>query len=147
MENQTANHSIQKWVSLPPVPGKFLDIVGQDPSNSKSNRLHVDIFRFCFIHLKYIPRIPLKRSVSFMKPLNFNRLFLKLNRLIYNILSVHPKHSFPLSLGGLGSSRPQQIQYLFSVAIGSPITSFRAMTMFCRTDNILLNIPHTQVRM
>ena len=33
-----------------PVPGKFwgLYIVGQDPSGSKSNRLHVDIiFRFC----------------------------------------------------------------------------------------------------
>ena len=29
------------------VPGKFLAIVGQDPSDSKSNRLHVDIFRFC----------------------------------------------------------------------------------------------------
>ena len=30
------------------VPGKFLSIVGQDLSDSKSNRLHVDIFRFCF---------------------------------------------------------------------------------------------------
>ena len=37
------------------VPGKFLGIVGQDLSGSKSNRLHVDIiFRFWFIHLKYI---------------------------------------------------------------------------------------------
>ena len=26
-----------------PVPGKFLGIVGQDPSGSKCNRLHVDI--------------------------------------------------------------------------------------------------------
>ena len=32
-----------------PVPGKFLGIiVSQDPSDSKSNLLHVDIFRFCF---------------------------------------------------------------------------------------------------
>ena len=32
-----------------PVPGKFLGIVGQDPSeDSSSNQLHVDIFRFCF---------------------------------------------------------------------------------------------------
>ena len=30
------------------VPGKFLSIVSQDPSDSKPNRLHVDIFRFCF---------------------------------------------------------------------------------------------------
>ena len=29
-----------------PVPGKFLGIVGQDPSDSKSNRLHIDIFHF-----------------------------------------------------------------------------------------------------
>ena len=27
-----------------PVPGKFLGIVGQDPSDSKPSRLHVDIF-------------------------------------------------------------------------------------------------------
>ena len=31
-------------------------IVGQDPSDSKSNRLHVDIFQFCLIHLRYIYR-------------------------------------------------------------------------------------------
>ena len=37
-----------------PVPGKFLGIVGQDPSDSKSTWLHVDIFRFCFIYLRYI---------------------------------------------------------------------------------------------
>jgi hypothetical protein len=35
------------------VPGKFLGIVGQDPSDSKSNRLHVDIFHFSFIELWY----------------------------------------------------------------------------------------------
>ena len=39
------------------VPRRFLGIiVGQAPSNSKSNQLHVDIFRigFAFIHLRYI---------------------------------------------------------------------------------------------
>ena len=31
------------------MPRKFLGIVGQDPSDSKSSWLHVDIiFRFCF---------------------------------------------------------------------------------------------------
>ena len=30
------------------MPGKILGIVGQDPSDCKSNRLHVDIFRLCF---------------------------------------------------------------------------------------------------
>ena len=34
------------WIGA--VPGKFLGIVGQGPSDSRSNRLHVDIFRFCF---------------------------------------------------------------------------------------------------
>ena len=45
----------------------LLDIVGQDPSDSKSNRLHVDIFRFCFIHFRYIPQIPLKWSVLLLR--------------------------------------------------------------------------------
>ena len=40
--------------SLQAVPRKFLGIVGQDPSDSKSSRLHVDIFQFCFIHVRYI---------------------------------------------------------------------------------------------
>ena len=34
--------------------GCWLGLVGQDPSGSKSNLLHVDIFQFCFIHLIYI---------------------------------------------------------------------------------------------
>ena len=42
------------------VPGKFSGIVGQDPSDFKSNQLHVDIFRFCCSHLRYILQIPLK---------------------------------------------------------------------------------------
>ena len=29
-------------------------IVGQGPSDCKSNRLHVDIFRFGFVKLRYI---------------------------------------------------------------------------------------------
>ena len=36
-----------------PVPRKFLGIVGQDPSDSKSDRLHVDISRFRLIHLRH----------------------------------------------------------------------------------------------
>ena len=50
-----------------PVPRKFLGIVGQVPSDSKSSQLHVDIFRFCFIHLRYILLIPLKWSVILLK--------------------------------------------------------------------------------
>ena len=30
------------------VPKKFLDIVNQDPNDSKSTRLHVDIYWFYF---------------------------------------------------------------------------------------------------
>ena len=36
------------------MPGKSLGIVSQDPSDPKSTWLHVDIFRFCFIQLRYI---------------------------------------------------------------------------------------------
>ena len=32
----------------------ILSIIGQDPSASKSKQLHVDIFQFSFINLKYI---------------------------------------------------------------------------------------------
>ena len=45
------------------VIGRFLDIIGWDPSVCKSNRLHVDILRFFYINLRYIPQIPLKWSV------------------------------------------------------------------------------------
>ena len=37
---------------VPSGAREVLGIVGQDPSGSKSNQLHVDIFRFCFIHLR-----------------------------------------------------------------------------------------------
>ena len=67
-------------------PGSFRAYrVGQDPSDSKSSRLHVDIFRFwCFHSFKVY-------SVNFSKTIgnptevsNFNELFLKLNRFICN---------------------------------------------------------------
>ena len=47
--------------------GENLSITGQDPSVSKSNQLHVDIFRFSFIDLRYIPQIPLKVSADLLK--------------------------------------------------------------------------------
>ena len=49
------------------VPGKFLGIVGQDPSDFTSNRLHVDIFRFLFIHLRHVLLIPLNWSAIFLE--------------------------------------------------------------------------------
>ena len=47
--------------------GRFLGIIGWDPSVCKSNRLHVDILRFSYINLRYIPQIPLKCSVILLK--------------------------------------------------------------------------------
>ena len=49
------------------MPEKFLGIVVQDSSDSKSNLLHVDIFQSCFIHLRYILYIPVKLLVILLK--------------------------------------------------------------------------------
>ena len=35
-------------------PGRFLGIIGRDPTVSKSNWLHIGIFHFIFINLRYI---------------------------------------------------------------------------------------------
>jgi hypothetical protein len=63
---------------------KFLGIVGQNPSDSKSNRLHVDIFRFCFDSFEVHSIDSSKMIGNSPEVSNFNRLFLKLNRFIYN---------------------------------------------------------------
>jgi hypothetical protein len=68
------------------VPGKFsgIYIVGQDPCDSKSSPLHVDIFRFSFHSFEAYSRDSSKMMGNFREVLNFNRLFLKLNRFICN---------------------------------------------------------------
>ena len=68
------------------IAGCWAYIVGQDPSDSKSSRLHVDIiFRCCFIHLRYIPYVDSSKMIgNCRKVSNFNRLFLKLHRCICN---------------------------------------------------------------
>ena len=53
--------SVSQW------SGRFLCIIGRDPSVCKSNRLHVDILRLFYIVLRYIPWIPLKWSVILLK--------------------------------------------------------------------------------
>ena len=58
--------------------------VGQDPSDSESNRLHVDIFRFCFHSFEVYSIDSSKMIGNFPEVSNFNRLFLKLNRFICN---------------------------------------------------------------
>ena len=63
-----------------PVPGKFLGIVGQDPSDSKSNRLHADIFQSCFHSFEVYSCIESSTMTGIFHGVsNFNRLFLKLN--------------------------------------------------------------------
>ena len=56
-----------------PVPGKFLGIVvGQDPSDSKSNWLHVDIVRFCCFHSFEVYSIDFSKMIGkFPEVLNF----------------------------------------------------------------------------
>ena len=58
--------------------GKFLGIGGQDPSDSKFYRLHVDIFRLCFHSFEGCSIDSSKMIGKFPEVLNFNRLFLEL---------------------------------------------------------------------
>ena len=44
-----------------------MGIIGQHPSHAKFNRLHVVISHFFFINMRYIPHIPLKQAVIFLK--------------------------------------------------------------------------------
>ena len=62
----------------------FLGIVGQDPSDFKSNRLHVDIFRFFFPSFEVYSIDSSKTMGKFLEVLDFNRLILILNQFIYN---------------------------------------------------------------
>ena len=78
-------HICQQTDSSTHCPGKSLGIVGQDPSDSTSNRLHVDIFRFCFHSVEGHSIDSSTRSGKFPEVLmNFNRLFLELNQFICN---------------------------------------------------------------
>ena len=93
------------------VPRKFLGIVGQDPSDSKPNRLHVDIFRFCFHSYEVYSSIDSSTMiVNSLKLSNFNGLFLKLNRFICNQPPVLPEQWCWTRTGEgqdlLGSSQP-----------------------------------------
>ena len=77
-------------IQLTIMHGNFQGIVGQDPSDSKFNWLHVDIFQFRFIHLRYYSIYSFKMIGHSPKVQNFNWLFLKLNRFICNQLPVLP---------------------------------------------------------
>ena len=76
--------SLRKPKGYAPVPGKFLGIVGQDPSDCKGNRLHVHIFQVC-LHSFEVYSIDSSEMIGkFPEVLNFNRLFLELNQFICN---------------------------------------------------------------
>ena len=66
------------------MPGKFLGIVGQDPCDSKSSQLHVDIIRFFFHSFEVYSRYSSKMIGNSPEISNFNRLFLKLDPFICN---------------------------------------------------------------
>jgi hypothetical protein len=64
--------------------GRLLGIISWDPSVCKSNRLHVDILRFIYINIEVCSINSSKVIGNSPEVLNFNQLFLKLNRFIYN---------------------------------------------------------------
>ena len=44
-----------RWINLVQCLGKFRGIIGQNPSASQPNWLHVMIFQFLFVYSRYIP--------------------------------------------------------------------------------------------
>ena len=56
-------------------PGKFLGIVGQDPSDSKSKWSHVDIFRGCFNLFEVYSIVSSKIIGNSPEVSNFNRYY------------------------------------------------------------------------
>ena len=65
-------------ISRDQCPGRILDIIGQYPSTSHANRLHVNIFQFSFIKRGILfHKIPLQWVGDFPEVLNSNWLFLK----------------------------------------------------------------------
>ena len=78
--------------------GRFLGMMGWDPSVPKPNRLHVDILRFSFIKLGYIYSINSSTMIgNFPAVLNFSRVFLKRNVF------------FPIIAPGHDSSNPCKV--------------------------------------
>ena len=71
-------------ISFKKCPDRFGTWLVRNPSVSKSNRLHVVIFRFLFINVKYVLYILLKESIFSFEVLNFNWLFLKINKFACN---------------------------------------------------------------
>ena len=85
---------------LPQWSGRFLGIIGWDPSVCKSNRLHIDSLRFSFIELGNTLWIPVKWSVIFLQSWTSTvyfsdsfGLFVTNCRFSPSLLCLHPKIS------------------------------------------------------
>ena len=77
--------SMMSWaIAQQQCLGRFLDIIGQDPSVVKSNGLWVDIFRIIFYLFEEYFINSSKVISNFCKVLYFNCLILKINQFIYN---------------------------------------------------------------
>jgi hypothetical protein len=102
---------------------RFLAIItGLDPRVSKSNRLHDDILRFSFYEIGVYSTDSSKTINNFPAVLmNFNRLFLKLNRFICNILPVLPDHRVQRLHGSARVSAYIAVQQM-ATALSSPCT-------------------------
>ena len=60
-----SHHGPRSWTSGREVFGHIYATVGQDPRDSKSNRLHVDIiFQFASIHSRYILSIDSSKMIG-----------------------------------------------------------------------------------
>ena len=66
-ENAACHHARPRRPATPVSRENFGHKIGWDPSDSKSNRLHVDIFWFFFINLRCILYNPLEWWVIFLK--------------------------------------------------------------------------------
>ena len=82
--------------------GRFLGTISWDPRVCKSNWLHADILRFSFIKLGISSIYSSKLIGNLPAVLDFNWLFLQLNRFICNQLPVLPDHSLGAIQGGRG---------------------------------------------
>ena len=92
MTGELLRHSVNRPLNFNRFLGRFLDMANWDPSVCKSNRLHVDILQVSFITLGISSKNSYKMIGNFPAVVNFNRLFLKLNRFICNKLPVLPDH-------------------------------------------------------
>ena len=71
----TLGHVLLTSTTVKQCPGRLLGIIGQNPSVSKSNRLHVVIFRFFFIKFEVYSINSSKMMGNSPEALNYTQLF------------------------------------------------------------------------